>query len=95
VVIAVLVVPEKVRDPKYLNYLGHPSFRSGKQFLEYVEELQERSVYEIPVEINENDALLTLSTCYEDERLLVVGRRIRPEESLPDVMERIWEAQEK
>ena len=95
VVIAVLVVPENVRDPKYLNYLGHPSFHSGKQFLDYVGELVERSVYEIPIDIHENDAILTLSTCYEDERLLVVGRRLRPEESLSDVLERMWEAREK
>ena len=95
VVIAVLVVPDDARDPGYVNYLGHPSFRSGKQFLDYVGELVERSVYEISIDIDEDDALLTLSTCYEDERLLVVGRRLRPEESLSDVMERMWEAQEK
>lgn len=95
VVIAVLVVPDNADDPGYVNYLGHPSFRSGKQFLDYANELVERSVYEIPIDINETDALLTLSTCYEDERLLVVGRRLRPEESLSDVKARIWEAHEK
>ena len=95
VVIAVLVVPENVRDPKYLNYLGHPSFRSGKQFLDYVGELVERSVYEIPIDIDENDALLTLSTCYEDERLLVVARRVRPNESPADVNALIYVAQQR
>lgn len=85
VVFAVLVVPENVHSAGYINYLGHPSFHSAAQFAEFVNDLKERSVYVITIPIAEDDALLTLSTCYGDGRLLVAARRVRPDESQLDL----------
>ncbi len=92
VVIAVVTLPEDVRDPAYFNYLGYPSFRSGAEFLQYVGTLTKRSAFEIPVETNESDALLTLNTCYGDDRLLVVARRVRPGENIAALKEQVMAA---
>ncbi len=92
VVIAVLTLPEDVRDPAYFNYLGYPSFRTGTEFQQYVGTLTERSAFEIPIETIESDALLTLNTCYGDDRLLVVARRVRPGESVAALREQVMAA---
>ena len=93
VVIAVVTLPENVRDPAYFNYLGYPSFRSGAEFQQYVGTLTKRSAFEIPIETNKSDALLTLNTCYGDDRLLVVARRVRPEENVAALKEQVLTAQ--
>lgn len=93
VVIAVLTLPDDVRDPSYFNYLGYPSFKSGAEFRQYVDALTGRSAFEIPVETDEHDALLTLSTCYGDDRLLVVSRRVRSGEDVAALRERVMLAQ--
>lgn len=58
-------------------------FTSDNDFLEFVYQLELRSIYSYPVTVNEHDTLLILSTCtYEmdDMRLLIVARRLRPGE---------------
>jgi sortase B len=92
VVIAVLTLPDDVRDPAYFNYLGYPSFRSSAEFQQYVGTLTARSAIEIPIETNERDALLTLSTCYGDDRLLVVARRVRNGEDVAALKEQVMMA---
>lgn len=55
-------------------------FNDDTDFLKFVYELRIRSKFDIDVDINENDQLLTLSTCtYElnDYRLIIVARRVR------------------
>ena len=59
-------------------------FTSDMNFMDFVYQLEVRSIYSCPVMINENDSLLILSTCtYEldDMRLLVVARKVRANES--------------
>lgn len=43
--------------------------------------LREHSFYEIPITVTPADALLTLSTCLDDERLILTYRRVREGES--------------
>ncbi len=60
---------------------------SDSCFVEYIAELEKRSLYETGVDILPTDRLLTLSTCtyeYEDARLVVVARQVRDGES-PEV----------
>ncbi len=61
------------------------NFRNSSEFLNFVYQLKIRSLYNIDsVDINENDQLVTLSTCtYElkDYRLVVVARKERPGET--------------
>ena len=59
------------------------TFSSDYDFLNYVHEVRQRSIIDCPVDVNENDSLLTLSTCcydYNDFRLAVIARKVRPGE---------------
>lgn len=61
------------------------SFKNKDSFLEYVYQVKVRSIIDTPVDINENDELVTLSTCsYElkDFRTVVVARKVRDEEDI-------------
>ena len=60
------------------------NFTSDEEFMQFIYELQVRSIYSYPVTINERDTVLILSTCtYElpDMRLLVIARKVRKGES--------------
>lgn len=61
-----------------------PEFSSTKSFLKFVDEVRERSLIKAPVDVDENDQLLTLSTCsyeFENFRTVVVARKVRKGES--------------
>lgn len=70
---------------KYIfNYL-QTEFTSDSQFMNFVYNTKMRSYLKVDVPINENDRLLTLSTCsYESKnmRTVVVARKIRPDEDV-------------
>lgn len=71
-------------DNTFFNFI-RTSFSGDDDFLEYLYELRIRSIYNIPVDANEKDELLTLVTCsYEMDnyRTVVVARKLRAEESL-------------
>ncbi len=80
-VFAVLIVSSDTRDDNYFNYFGHPTFESDAAFDDYVQALRSRSLYDIPADVKPIDALLTLSTCMDDDRLVVVARRQRANEA--------------
>ena len=81
VAFAVLVVSENVHEAGFINFLGYPSFSSPEQLLDFVNGLKDKSRFAVPVNVDATDALLTLSTCYGEERLIIVARRARPGES--------------
>ena len=59
-------------------------FADNNSFLDYVSQVRKRSLLDIPVDVNENDKLITLSTCsyeFQDFRTVVVARRVRNCES--------------
>lgn len=72
----------------FFNYL-RGDFDSDYDFLNYVYQVRERSIIDCPVTVNENDTLVTLSTCaydFSEFRLVVVARKIRDgEDSKVDV----------
>lgn len=74
-VFAVLIVPENTADPQFLAYTGRPVFKTVSQFESYIATLKSRALRWKDIDINPTDALITLSTCLDDNRLLVVGRR--------------------
>ena len=80
-VFAVLLVSSKTGDSNYFNYFSNPSFATEADFNEYVTQLETLSKYTIPVDVKPSDALLTLSTCLDDDRLVVVARRMRAGET--------------
>ena len=71
-----------------------PNFSSDEDFLNYVYQVKVRSLLNIPVDVNENDELITLSTCsYEmkDFRTVIVARKVRDGESTDvDVDKASW-----
>lgn len=67
----------------YFDYLTG-SFNSDAEFMNYVYLIRERSLIDCPVDVNEDDQLLSLSTCsyeYSEFRTVVVARKCRPGES--------------
>lgn len=64
---------------EFFNYL-RGDFTTDYDFLNFIYELKVRSIIDCPVDINENDTIVTLSTCaydFDDYRLVVVARKIR------------------
>ena len=67
----------------YFDYLTG-EFSSDAEFMNYVYLIRERSLIDCPVDVNEDDQLLSLSTCsyeYNEFRTVVVARKCRPGES--------------
>ena len=52
------------------------NFSSDEDFLEFVNKLKDRSQYDFNVEFNENDKILTLSTCYNDDEKVVLHAKL-------------------
>lgn len=66
------------------NYF-FPNLATPEKKAEYLNELKQRRLYDTGVDVNENDKLITLSTCtyeFNDARLVVVGRELRPGEKI-------------
>ena len=80
-VFAVLLVSSEASDENYFNYFSNSEFVSDGEFNVYVKQLKDRSLRKIPVDAQPTDALLTLSTCIDDDRLVVVARRLRSGET--------------
>ena len=72
------------------DYHGTPfiylrsTFGSDYDFLNFVYQIRNRSVIDCPVDVNENDELITLSTCaydFDGFRQAIIARKVRPGES--------------
>ena len=81
VVFAVVVTPTDPALPAYVPSVGMAYFPSAMQFDDYISVVTEASLFSIPVDVRASDALLILSTCLDDDRLLVVCRRLRDGET--------------
>lgn len=85
VIFAMLDVSLDTKNERFFNYFTHATFSSDSEFQAYIRQLQLRSYYAIPIDVNPSDALLTLSTCLEDDRLVIVARRLRKNETRSDL----------
>ena len=87
-IISVMKVNTYESHGKLFPYL-RSTFGSDYDFLNFVYEVRERSVIDCPVDVNENDELVTLSTCaydFDGFRQVVVARKVREgEDSRVDV----------
>lgn len=64
---------------EFFNYMIG-NFQNEKDFMNYVYKVRVRSLINCPVTVNEDDELITLSTCsyeYTNFRTVVVARRVR------------------
>ena len=59
------------------NYLI-TNFSSNDSFREYINKSLERSIYDFKVDINDDDKIITLSTCHKDDkhRLVIQAKKI-------------------
>ncbi len=84
-IIAVSTINTNEEIGTVFRYL-RSTFASDYDFLNYVYLMRERSVIDCPVSVNENDTLLTLSTCtgygygVDGLRLVILARKVRPGE---------------
>lgn len=85
VIFAVMTVSTDPASPQYVNFAGHPTFRTVREFDAYMEEVQAHTLYPWKVDVNASDALLTLATCLDEERVVLLARRLREGESVEDV----------
>lgn len=68
---------------EFFNYMVG-NFQNEKDFMNYVYNVRIRSLINCPVDVNEDDELLTLSTCsyeFTNFRTVVVARRVRIDET--------------
>ena len=87
-VFAVILTDES--DKKKGRYFNtrRTSFADADDFLNYIEQMRDRSLFDYPVDVQADDDILVLSTCtgkssahVKDGRLVVVARRVRDGES--------------
>ena len=72
------------QDNGYVFNYRQGSFSSQIEFLEWTYDVKERSIINTGVDVKENDSVITLSTCtgeFEDARLVIFARKVRPGES--------------
>ena len=65
---------------EFFNYLRCCDFQNDKDFMNYVYNVRIRSLINCPVTVNEDDELITLSTCsyeFTNFRTVVVARKVR------------------
>lgn len=86
---AVLRVNPDTDSSGYFNYVGKPYFSSVGDFYSFTGELKQRSMFDIPIDVSSSDALLTLSTCVDDDRLAVFYRRIRDGETKEELQAQV------
>lgn len=81
-------------DSSYFN-LERYNFDTQEEFDSYIAEVRERSMFDIPVDVNYEDELLTLVTCsyYQDNgRFLLFARRLRADETIESASALVQEA---
>lgn len=94
-IISVFLANIEEEHGEVFDYTGSTYFNNQEEFYDFVLECEDRSYYDTGVDVEYGDEFLTLSTCdqdtYMDLRLVVVARKVRPNES-PDVdVDRITE----
>ncbi|NLA54407.1 MAG: class B sortase [Clostridiales bacterium] len=88
---AVSIVSLDPQSPQYVS-LAHEDFSSATEMLLYADELQKFSKMQLPIDVIEDDKLLTLITCHgneEHERLVLALRRLRLDENV-DVIKGLY-----
>ncbi len=81
-VFAVVLLDENADDQHYFNYL-RTAFTGDEDFVNYLNQVRARSLYNYPVPVDEDDEIVVLSTCtnrsqakVKNGRLAVFARRV-------------------
>ncbi|MBQ3266185.1 MAG: class B sortase [Ruminococcus sp.] len=81
-IISVFKTSTRYEHGEFFNYM-QGDFNSDAEFMNFVYNMRVRSFFDIPVTCNEDDSIITLSTCcYEfyQWRMVIVARKVRPGE---------------
>ncbi len=81
VVFAAVLTPTDPTDPDYVNFFTHGTFATDEEFEDYIRLLESRACFPSFITVRPDDALLELSTCIGEDRLVAAARRLRPNES--------------
>ena len=84
-IFAVLRVDMDINSTGFLNFADHPTFSNAMSFRDYIDKVYQHSVYSHFLDLDENDTLLTMATCIGDDRLVLVARRQRVDETDADI----------
>lgn len=76
-IFAVLRTPTDPWKDGFVNYYAHPGFASDADFNAYIDTLRRNAIQTAEVDVQTGDALLTLTTCLGNDRLVIVARRIQ------------------
>ncbi|MDF2588429.1 MAG: hypothetical protein K0S41_2270 [Anaerocolumna sp.] len=78
-IISIFITDASNKADDFFNYLK-ATFKDDSDFLNFIYQLRTRSIINCPVDVNEDDQILTLSTCsYEldNYRTVIVARKVR------------------
>ncbi len=95
VIFSVFEIETDYDSPNYFPFIAFQKFRSDQDARNFISDVKGRSVIKVPIEVDEKDSLITLATCTlnsETTRLLVIGRKIRPGESMTDINNALYKA---
>lgn len=82
-IFAVLRIPTDPKKDGFVNCYAHPAFASDADFNAYIDTLRRHALRAADVDVQPDDALLTLTTCLDQDRLVIVARKLRAEEIVP------------
>ena len=74
-------------DPSYIR-IRQFNFDTDEEKLAYIQELQSRSIIDVPLEVGAEDQLVMLVTCsysHDNGRFLMVARQLRDGETAEDI----------
>lgn len=68
-VFSVYTIPEE-------SYYLQTNFNNNTEYLEFLSKIESRSIYNFNVELNENDQIITLSSCYNNQLRVVLHAKL-------------------
>ncbi len=91
VAFAVIHTSTNRKASNFVAYTGTPTFSSITQFDAFVNLIKKNSLLSVPIDVQPSDALLALSTCDGDDRIVVFFRKIRANESEQELVIKLKE----
>lgn len=84
-IFAIMIVNDSEDKAFGYSYSAYrTAFTNDTDFMQWIKHSQDRSLYDIPVDINADDEIITLSTCcydFTNARFVILGRLVREGES--------------
>lgn len=85
IIFAVALVSTDTSSPRFLPFWMNPTFADERGFDAYIDQAYQQSIYSRYLDVRDTDTLLTLATCYEEDRLVLLARRQRADETENDI----------